>query len=391
MSEYNFDEIIDRSGTGAIKYDLRREVFGTDDVIPMWVADMDFRTPGFILEAIRQRTDHEILGYTKRSEGFFQSIIDWFKGRQNWDIDRSWIVFCPGIVPALSLAIRAFTSPGDKVIIQPPVYHPFSTVITGNQRVIVNNPLKLIDGRYYMDLRNLEKQLDEKVKLMLISNPHNPVGRIWTTDELSELASICLEHNITIISDEIHSDIIMHGKKYVPLAAISPACSEITATCIAPSKTFNIAGLSTSAVVISSKDRRDLFSREIETGHLWLGNIFGNIALEAAYKNGDEWVDQLNRYIFENFEFLDSYLKQYIPEIKLILPDATYLAWLDMRQLNLDDGELREFMIHKAGIGCNSGISFGVGGEGFMRMNIGCPRKVLEKALDQLNKAVNNL
>ena len=391
MAEYNFDEIINRSGTNSIKYDLRRDVFGTDNVIPMWVADMDFRTPGFIMEAIRQRASHEILGYTRRADGFFQAIIDWFKRRQNWDIDRNWIVFSPGIVPALNFAVRAYTLPGDKVVIQPPVYHPFSTVITGNQRVIVNNPLKFNNGRYYMDFDNLKGQLNDRVKLMLISHPHNPVGRVWTSEELSELAGICLEHRIMIISDEIHSDIIMHGKKHVPLAAISPAYSEITATCIAPSKTFNLAGLSTSAVVISNKDRRELFSREIDTGHLWLGNIFGNIALEAAYKNGDEWVDQLNYYLSENFKLLDSFLKKNIPAIKLVWPDATYLAWLDMRELKLDDRALKDFMISKAGIGCNEGPSFGPGGEGFQRMNIGCPRAVLLKALEQLKYAVNNL
>jgi cystathionine beta-lyase len=391
MAEYNFDEIIDRSGTNSIKYDLRQEVFGSDNVIPMWVADMDFRTPGFIMDAIRQRASHEILGYTTRSAGFFQAIIEWFKRRQNWTIDTNWIVFSPGIVPALNFAVRVYTYPGDKVVIQPPVYRPFSTVITDNQREIVNNPLKLHKGRYFMDFDNLKEQIDDRVKLILISHPHNPVGRVWTPEELSELARICLEHNITIISDEIHSDIIMPGCKHVPLAAISPAFSEITVTCIAPSKTFNIAGLSTSVVVIPDKNKRDVFSREINTGHLWLGNIFGNIALEAAYRNGDEWIEQLNIYISENFKFLDSYLKQYIPQIKLIWPDATYLAWLDMRGLDLDDKALKEFMIQKAGIGCNDGISFGTGGEGFIRMNIGCPRKILEKALDKLNSAVNNL
>jgi cystathionine beta-lyase len=390
MTEYNFDEIINRSGTNAIKYDWKKEVFGKEDIIPMWVADMDFRTPDFIMEAIRQRANHEILGYTTRSAGFFQAIIDWFKRRQNWTIDASWIVFSPGIVPALSFAVRTFTSRGDKVIIQSPVYRPFSTVITGNQREILNNPLKLQKGRYFMDFDNLREQIDAKVKLILISHPHNPVGRVWTPAELSELADICLEHNITIISDEIHSDIIMPGHKHVPLAAISHALSEITVTCIAPSKTFNIAGLSTSVVVIPDKNKRDMFSREIDTAHLWLGNIFGNVALEAAYRNGDEWVDKLIIYISENFKFLDSYLKQYIPEIKLIRPDATYLAWLDMHELNMDDKGLKEFMIQKAGIGCNDGVSFGTGGEGFMRMNIGCPREMLQKALEKLNRAVNN-
>jgi cystathionine beta-lyase len=391
MTDYNFDQIIDRSGTNSIKHDFKHEVFGTDDIIPMWVADMDFRTPDFIMKAVRKRTEHEILGYTKRSPGFYQAIKDWYKRRQNWNIETDWIIFSPGVVPALHFAIRAFTSPGDKIIIQPPVYHPFSSVITGNQRIILNNPLKLIKGKYFMDLDNLKEQLDERVKLILISHPHNPVGRIWTPEELSELANICLAKNILIVSDEVHSDIIMPGQKHIPLAAISTSFSEITISCIAPSKTFNVAGLSTSAVVISNNAKRKIFAREVETSHLWVGNIFGNIALETAYKNGDDWLDQLNQYLSGNFKFLDSYLKKSIPEVKLVWPDATYLAWLDMRGLNLDDTTLKDFMINKAGIGCNDGPSFGIGGEGFQRMNIGCPRALLNKAIDQLRNAVDNL
>jgi len=391
MARYNFDEIIDRSGTNSIKHDFKREIFGTDEIIPMWVADMDFRTPDFIMQAIRKRTEHEILGYTKRSHEFYQTARDWYKRRQNWNIEADWIVFSPGVVPALHFAVRAFTSPGDKIIIQPPVYHPFSSVISGNHRIILNNPLRLSNGRYYMDLDNLKEQLDDRVKLILISHPHNPVGRIWTPEELTELANICLERNILIVSDEIHSDIIMPGHKHVPLAAISPAFSEITITCIAPSKTFNIAGLSTSTVVISNSARRKTFAHEINTAHLWGGNIFGNIALESAYRNGDNWLDQMNLYISVNFKFLDSYLKQFIPGIKLIQPEATYLAWLDMRGLNLSDTALKDFMIRKAGIGCNEGPSFGTGGEGFQRMNIGCPRAMLTIALDQLRNAVDNL
>lgn len=391
MTEYNFDEIIERRGTNCIKHDFNLEYFGTDDVSPMWVADMDFRTPDFIMEAIRKRTEHEILGYTKRTDDFYQAIRDWYRRRQNWNIETEWIIFCPGIVPALHFAVRAFTSPGDKVIIQPPVYHPFSSVITGNQREILNNPLKLRNGRYYMDLDNLKEQLDDRVKLILICHPHNPVGRIWTPEELSELANICLDGNIRIVSDEIHSDIILPGQKHTPLAAISPAFSNITATCIAPSKTFNLAGLSTSAVVISNDSDRKIFSQEIDTAHLWNGNIFGNIALEAAYRNGDKWLDQLIQYLFNNYKILDYYLKQFIPEVKLVWPEATYLAWLDMSRLNLNNTALKEFMIHKAKLGCNDGCSFGTGGEGFQRMNIACPKAMLNKSLDQLRNAVNNL
>ena len=391
MARYNFDEIIERRGTQCIKHDFNREYFGKDDVIPMWVADMDFRTPDFIMDAIRTRAQHEILGYTKRSDGFFQAIIDWYKRRQNWSIEKNWIVFTPGIVPALHFSVRAFTSPGDKIIIQPPVYHPFFSVIEGNQRKIVLNPLKLIKGRYSMDLDNLKDQIDDRVKLILLCHPHNPTGRNWTPEELAELANICLERNILIVSDEIHSDLILPGQKHVPLAAISPAFSDITITCIAPSKTFNLAGLSTSAVVISDTLKREIFSREIETAHLWVGNIFGNVALEAAYRNGHEWLDQLMNYLLNNFKILDQYLKQHIPVIKLVWPEATYLAWLDMRGLNLDGQALKNFMIHKAGLGCNDGASFGVNGTGFQRMNIACPKVVLNKALDQLRHAVYHL
>jgi cystathionine beta-lyase len=391
MTEYNFDEIIERRGTQCIKHDFNREIFGTDDIIPMWVADMDFRTPDFVMKAIRKRAEHEIMGYTRRSAGFFQAIIDWYKRRQNWSIESDWIIFTPGIVPALHFAVRAFTSPGDKIIIQPPVYHPFFSVIEGNQREILMNPLKLRKGKYYMDLDNLKDQLDEQVKLMLLCHPHNPVGRDWTLEELTELANICLKRNIVIVSDEIHSDLILPGHTHFPLAAISPAFSEITITCIAPSKTFNLAGLSTSAVIISNTMKRKVFSKEIETAHLWVGNIFGNIALEAAYRSGDSWLDQLMNYLLDNFKILNFYLTQYIPEIKLVWPEATYLAWLDMRQLNLDEAELKDFMIHKAGLGCNDGPTFGTGGQGFQRMNIACPRIVLNKSLEQLRHAVNHL
>jgi len=391
MTEYNFDEIIERHGTQCIKHDFNHEYFGTDDIIPMWVADMDFRTPDFVMEAIRKRTEHEIMGYTKRPRSFFQAIIDWYKRRQNWSIEPDWIVFTPGIVPALHFSVRAFTSPGDKIIIQPPVYHPFFSVIEENQREILINPLKLRKGKYYMDLDNLKNQLDDQVKLILLCHPHNPVGRNWTPEELTELANICLEKNIVIVSDEIHSDLILPGQKHVPLAAISPAFSEITITCIAPSKTFNLAGLSTSVVVISDSMKRKVFRKEIETSHLWVGNIFGNIALEAAYRNGDGWLDQLMNYLLNNFKILDHYLKQFIPEIKLIWPEATYLAWLDMHGLKIDEAALKDFMIHKAGLGCNDGPAFGPGGQGFQRMNIACPKAVLNKSLDQLRHAVNHL
>jgi len=391
MIKYNFDEIIDRWNTDCIKYDLLNDYFGTDDLIPMWVADMDFRTPDFIMEAIRTRASHEILGYSKRPDTFYNAIIQWYKRRQNWLIEKEWIIFTPGVVPALYFAVRAFSGAGEKVVIQPPVYHPFFSVIKGNNRQVLENPLKLIKDRYYMDLDNLERIIDRKTKLLLLCHPHNPVGRIWSPRELTDLGLICRKNGITIISDEIHSDLILPGFKHQPLVSLPDDFRDITITCVAPSKTFNLAGLSTSVVIIPDRSLRKKFSTEIEAAHLWLGNIFGNIALESAYTFGDHWLNQLMMYIQSNFELLDRFLKQHIPDIRLVSPEATYLAWLDMRDLPIHSSALKDFMIKKAGLGCNDGASFGIEGEGFQRMNIACPAAFLKKALYQLRAAVNNL
>lgn len=391
MTHYNFDEIIERRGTNCIKYDFIRDYFVTDNLIPLWVADMDFRTPDFIMDAIRVRASHEILGYSKRPDSFYNAIIQWYKRRQNWLIEKEWIIFTPGIVPALYFAVRSFTNSGDRIIIQPPVYHPFYTVINSNHRQVLLNPLKLLNDKYFMDYENLEKIIGRKTKLFLLCHPHNPVGRVWSFEELTELGMICKKHGIIIISDEIHSDLILPGFKHSPLASLSGNLRDISITCIAPSKTFNIAGLSTSVVIIPDPDLRKKFKGEIENAHLWLGNIFGNVALEAAYTFGDEWLDQLMMYLQKNFLLLDRFLKQHIPGIKLIRPEATYLAWLDMRDLHHPDSTLKDFMIYNAGIGCNDGASFGKEGQGFQRMNIACPATVLENALYQLRDAVNNL
>jgi len=391
MTTYNFDEFIDRRGTDCIKYDFAREYFGTNDLIPMWVADMDFRTPDFIMDAIRKRTSHEILGYSKRSDKFYNAVIEWYKRRQNWLIEKEWIVFTPGIVPALHFAVRAYTNPGNKVLIQPPVYHPFFSVISDNHRQVLTNPLKLVDGKYIMDLDNLERIIDEKTKLFLFCHPHNPVGRVWSPSELTDLAMICKKNGILIISDEIHSDLILPGFRHHPLVSLPGDFRDITITCVAPSKTFNIAGLSTSVVIIPDHGLREKFNAEIETAHLWTGNIFGNIALETAYTCGDQWLDQLMIYLQHNFELLDKFLKHYIPDIRLVIPEATYLAWLDMRDLPIPNSSIKDFMIRKAGLGCNDGSTFGKEGEGFQRMNIACPAPLLEKALYQLKKAVNNI
>ncbi len=389
--KYNFDEIISREGTDCIKYDYRKEYFGTTDVIPMWVADMDFKTPDFVLEAILKRTEHEILGYSIRPEGFYQSAIDWFMNRQKWKISSEWMVFTPGVVPALNFAVNAFSKPGEKVIVQPPVYHPFFHVIKGNGRKVLENPLKLVNGKYTMDLEQLAGKIDQEVKMILISHPHNPVGRVWQKEELHDLASLCIENKIIMISDEIHSDLILPGHEHIPLASISEEIARMTVTCVAPSKTFNLAGMSTSLAVIPNERLRKRFSHQIEQAHLWLGNIFGNIALEAAYRHGNDWLDQLLSYLSGNIDYLRSFLKRELPQIKLVEPEGTYLLWLDMSGLGMKDDELKQFMIEKAGLGCNDGPSFGTGGTGYQRLNVACPRSVLKKALNRLKEAVDRL
>jgi cystathionine beta-lyase len=387
--QYDFDEIIDRRNTGSYKYDHAREYFGTDNLIPMWVADMDFRTPDFIMNALRERANHEILGYSLRPDSFYEAIINWYGKRQGWEVSREWMLFSPGVVAALSMAVRAYTREGDKVIVQPPVYHPFFSVIRENRRVPLYNPLLEENGHYRMDLEGLKKSLTPEVKLLLLSHPHNPVGRVWREEELTNLAELCLENDIIIVSDEIHSDLLFPPHRHFPLATLGEAVAQQTVTCVAASKTFNVAGLSSSVVIIPNEDLRSRFNHELSTGHLHMGNIFGTVAMEAAYRKGEPWLDQLMDYLKGNLDYLTGYLESEIPVVRMIPAEATYLAWMDMRGLGLTSKELRDFMIRKAGIGCNDGPSFGPGGEGFQRLNFGCPQSVLKKAMAQLKGAIS--
>jgi cystathionine beta-lyase len=387
--KYDFDEITERRNTQAFKYDLAREYFGTDDLIPMWVADMDFRTPDFIMEAIRERNRHEILGYSVRPESLYKAIISWYKSRQDWDILREWILFTPGIVSALSIAVRAYTAERDKVIVQSPVYHPFFSVIKDNNRIPLNNPLIEDGGKYRMDLEGLKNNLDPGVKLLLLSHPHNPVGRSWTPGELTRLAEVCLENNIIIVSDEIHSDLVFSPHTHTPLSTLGDEIAQKTITCVAPSKTFNLAGLSSSVVIIGNEELRSGFNHELQTGHLHMGNIFGSVAMEAAYLRGHEWLDQLMDYLGGNLDFLYRFTEEELQDIRISPVEATYLAWLDMRDLGLTNRGLREFMIHEARIGCIDGPVFGPGGAGFQRLNFACPRPILRRALIQLKEALS--
>ena len=385
---YNFDEIVPRENTNSVKYDIRGELFGKEDVIPLWVADMDFRTPDFIIKALKERLQHEILGYSIKPAGYYNAIISWLHRRHHWDIKKEWISFSPGVVPALNMAVMAYSRPGDKIILQSPVYHPFYAAIENNGRRMVNNPLQLENGRYYFDFDDLKKKIDPDVKMLFLCNPHNPVSRAFTEKELRELAEICIENNILIIADEIHSDLIFPGYRHIPIASLSEEIAAKTITCMAPSKTFNLAGMSTSFLVIRDRELRHHYNKVLEQVHIGSGNLFGTVALEAAYSDGDEWLDQLMTYLQKNAELVKNYLHENIPAIKLTEPEATYLMWLDCTELKMNNKELKNFMIHEAGLGLNDGPMFGPGGEGFQRMNIAAPAETIAKSLNQLKKAV---
>jgi cystathionine beta-lyase len=383
--KYNFDEIIPRQNTNSVKYDLRKVIFGNENVLPMWVADMDFKTPDFIVDALKKRCEHEIFGYTFRSENFNKSIKNWMLKRHNWKIENNWISFSPAVVPALNFAVLAYTNPGDKIIVQSPVYFPFFSAIENHNRVKIDNPLKLINNRYEIDFEHLESIIDEDVKMIILCSPHNPCSRVWSKEELEKLSNLCVKNNIVIVSDEIHSDLVLKPFKHTPIATISDEIANQTITFIAPSKTFNLAGLQTSAVICSNAEMLKKFTQTMESFHIEGGNIFGAIALETAYTKGEEWLEQLLDYIQENANFAKNFIEKNIPKIKVVNLEATYLLWLDCRELNIPNKELKNIFVNQANVGMNDGRMFGTGGDGFFRMNIACPRSILEKALEQID------
>lgn len=391
MKQYNFDEIIDRRGTDCIKFDAIGERFGNENLIPLWVADMDFRTPDFIVNALKKRCEHEIFGYTYGSEGYFNSIVQWVHYKHNWKIRREWLSYIPGIVKGIGFVLQCFTRPGDKVIIQPPVYHPFRIVPQSMHREVVYNPLKLTDNGYEMDFDHLESAIDPKCKVLILCNPHNPGGIVWPKDTLIRLAEICKRHNLLVISDEIHAEMAYPPFTHHPFATVSDEAAACSITFMAPSKTFNIAGIVTSYSIVPDDRLRKEFYEFLEAGEWGDGTIFAYTATEAAYTYGAEWLQQMRMYIMENVRFVDDFLKARIPEIKVYPPQASFLIWLDCRNLKLNQEELVRLFQDKAGLLLNDGSMFGPGGEGYMRLNIGCPRSVLESALNSLKKAVDLL
>ncbi len=387
MNKYCFDEIVNRTNTGSQKYDGQENYFGKCNLLPMWVADMDFRTPSFIVDAIKKRVSHEIFGYNVVTGNYYKAVQRWMKTRHDWDITEDWIVFTPGVIPALTISVMVYTEPGDKVLLQSPVYPPFFSSITDNGREVVNNTLKLVDGSYQIDFDDLEKKAASGVKLMLFCSPHNPAARVWSRQEIEKVVDICRRHEIILVSDEIHSDLVHEGCIHTPAPKVAEDGFDKIVTCMSPSKTFNVAGLATSAIIISNEELRDKFCSMVRNIHLQNVNIFGLTALEAAYNYGEDWLESLLVYIYDNYIYADEFFNKHIKEIKVVKPEATYLLLLDCKDTGMSDEELENFFVEEACVGLNRGIDYGPGGEGFMRMNIGCPRSLLAEALEKIKEA----
>ena len=385
-----FDHEISREGTNSVKYDERQKIFGKPDVIPLWVADMDFAAPPAITKALIERASHPIYGYTHFPDSLYATIANWLQQRHGWTIQHEWIVMCPGVVPSLNAAVLAFTKPGDSVIIQPPVYFPFFSAATNNNRKLIHNPLQLENGRYVIDFDHLE-QCAKQAHLLLLCSPHNPVGRVWNEQELKRLLELANKYNLIILSDEIHADLIYPGNKHRVLATMTENSANII-TAMAPSKTFNIPGLNLSTLIIPDKKNRTAITQVFNSMHVSASNPFSVTAFETAYREGKTWLEALLVYLRDTRDCVETYLTEHLSEIKLIKPEGTYLLWLDCRALNMNDAQLKHFFIHEAGIGMNPGIQFGqMEGSGFMRLNIGAPRHTILTALKQIREAIKRL
>lgn len=386
--QHNFDELIERRGTECKKWNTYDA-----DVIPMWIADTDFKCPQPVIDAMVKRAEHGIFGYPTNLNSFEQSIVNWQKKRFGWEVQTDWVEYTPAVIPAIVYAMYAFTNPGDNVVIQMPAYHPFHAIIPDNGRHILGNPLILReDGSYDVDFENLEELLKKrKTTMFLLCSPHNPTGKCFTREELTKMSELCLKYNVFVVSDEIHSDIIYSGNQHIPYGSLSQAAADNCVVCVNPSKTFNIAGVRTGAAIIPNRNNHDLFYAPLEALKAYGRTIFGTLPIEVSYNECEYYADQLLEYLEGNRKYLKEFLETKVPKIKMGNPQATYLMWLNCKELNLEPKELQQFFLQKAKVAMNEGSTFGPGGAGFMRMNIACPRSRLAEALERIEKAVNQL
>ena len=387
----NLPRVLDRTNTHSIKWDYREKLFGSGDILPLWVADMDFESPAAVKKALRERVAHGTFGYTGESYAYYKGIIEWVKNRHGWSVDRHNLHYLPGIIPGLNWAVQTFTQPGDGVIIQPPVYKPFFQAIEHNGRMIKENPLQLVNNHYQMDLEHLENLIDDRTRMLILCSPHNPVGRVWTEEELARLGDICLRHNILIVSDEIHWDIVYEGAKHFPIANLREELKQQTLTLTSPGKTFNLQGLQSAYAIAEHPPIKEAYWHTLQQNGIFLNNALSITAIEAAYNHGEEWLDATCQFLETNRQLLVNYVDQHLPGIRVVKGEGTYLAWLDCRDLGLTQDGLKKFFVDQAKLGLNDGAEFGEQGKGFMRLNFACGRDTLEQALTQLKAALKAL
>jgi cystathionine beta-lyase len=380
---YNFDLIYDRRNTRSYKWDQGEKLFGNPDILPLWVADMDFLSPPAVREVLKQRAELGIYGYAVRNDSYFNAIVNWFRRRHNWDIKPAWITDSPGIVTSLSLAVELFSEPSGQVVIQSPVYYPFYDVIESNGRVVAKNSLLIRNGRFEMDYVHLESLFKGGAKLLLLCSPHNPGGRVWEREELAKLGELCLKYQVTVISDEIHCDLTFPGHVHIPFASLSPELADITVTCLAATKTFNLPGLHTSYIVTSNMNLKRSIDNRLKMLSLHMAQHFAQDAVEAAYNEGAEWLDEMMAYVKGNLDYTLAYFSEHLPAVKLLQPEGTYLLWIDCRELGLDITGLKNLMFHQAKVAFSEGSVFGNEGKGWLRINLACPRSIVEQALKQ--------
>lgn len=386
MSEL-FNQVIERRGTDSMKWDMTKERFGGEDLLPMWVADMDFRAPQAVLDALHAKVEHGIFGYPAHSKSVDVAVQGWLKRRYHWEVDASAFIYTNGIVPTISYIIQAFTEPGDEVIIQTPVYYPFYDVVKKNNRELVRNPLSFDGDIYEMDLNHLEEVITANTKMLVLCHPHNPVGRVWKRVELEKLAAICKKHNLLVVSDEIHADLLFKGQQHIPFASLNEDTAQRTFTCLAPSKTFNLAGIQTSYVVVENEKMHTRLKNHLANSFVNMTNSFAEVATEAAYNHGEEWLEELMEYVQSNYEFVKEYVNEHMPILRVMDSEGTYLLWLDCSKLPLTAAERKKWLVEEAKVALNHGPIFGEEGTNFERINLACPRETLQKGLDQIHEA----